>query len=126
MEHKEPTLRRTIAESVENVLERGAIAALVTLIQAAQSVGVKLLVEESGAVAGSLGSHDLDNEIIRFAKLFLDSRDEAHMFSVGEFAPQLSGWAETRVLIERIEPEPRIVICGAGHVGASLARLANL
>jgi xanthine dehydrogenase accessory factor len=29
------------------------------------------------------------------------------------------------VLFERIENEPRIVVCGAGHVGASLARLAQ-
>lgn len=125
MKHKEPPPSRTIAESVENVLERGAIATLVTLIQAPDHVGAKLLFEESGAVVGSLGNQDLDSEIVGFARRFLNSRDEAHMFSVGEFAPQLSAWAEARVLFERIEPEPRIVICGAGHVGASLAHLAN-
>jgi xanthine dehydrogenase accessory factor len=34
--------------------------------------------------------------------------------------------AGARVMFERIEPEPRLVICGAGHVGAALARLAHL
>ena len=29
-------------------------------------------------------------------------------------------------MFERIEAEPRLVICGAGHVGAHLARLARL
>jgi xanthine dehydrogenase accessory factor len=29
------------------------------------------------------------------------------------------------VLFERVEPEPHVVVCGAGHVGASLARLAR-
>jgi xanthine dehydrogenase accessory factor len=31
---------------------------------------------------------------------------------------------ETNLLFERLQPAPRLVICGAGHVGASLARLA--
>ena len=29
-------------------------------------------------------------------------------------------------MFERLQPEPRLVICGAGHVGAALARLASL
>ena len=29
------------------------------------------------------------------------------------------------MLFERVEPEPRVVVCGAGHVGAALARLAH-
>jgi xanthine dehydrogenase accessory factor len=44
---------------------------------------------------------------------------------VEEFAPQLAEWRGARVLFERIENEPRIVVCGAGHVGAALARLAH-
>jgi xanthine dehydrogenase accessory factor len=34
-------------------------------------------------------------------------------------------WHGARVLFERVEREPRVVVCGAGHVGASLARLAE-
>jgi xanthine dehydrogenase accessory factor len=34
-------------------------------------------------------------------------------------------WQGARLLFERIQPELRLVICGAGHVGASLARLAS-
>ena len=43
-----------------------------------------------------------------------------------EFAPELTEWSEAQILFERIQPEPRLVICGAGHVGASLAKLASL
>jgi xanthine dehydrogenase accessory factor len=63
--------------------------------------------------------------VIDFAEVFLESRDDAHVFQVKEFAPQLSQLLEARVLFERIQPEPRIVICGAGHVGAVLAKLAS-
>jgi xanthine dehydrogenase accessory factor len=31
---------------------------------------------------------------------------------------------QTSLLFERLQPAPRLVVCGAGHVGASLARLA--
>lgn len=34
-------------------------------------------------------------------------------------------WRGARVLFERLEPEPHVVVCGAGHVGAALARLAH-
>ena len=33
---------------------------------------------------------------------------------------------DVKILWERIEAEPRLVIAGAGHVGASLARLAAI
>ena len=58
------------------------------------------------------------------AAAFLASRDETRMFNVSEFAPQLPDARETLLLFERLQPPPRLVVCGAGHVGASLAKLA--
>src|SRR2546423_14782721 len=46
------------------------------------------------------------------------------MFTVSEFATQFASAHETSLLFERLQTAPRLVICGAGHVGASLARLA--
>ncbi len=45
---------------------------------------------------------------------------------VAEFAPGLAGFQDVLILFERIEREPHLVIAGAGHVGASLARVAAL
>ena len=115
-----------IAKAIERVLNEGAIAVLVTLVAAPANVGAKLLVEETGAVTGSLGAEDLDRAVTRLAGRFLASTDEAHTFRVTEFASELTDWSEAQVLFERIEPEPHIVVCGAGHVGASLAQLASL
>src|ERR1700720_1538747 len=122
-QNKEPT--RLITEAIERVLDEGGIAALATLIEAPTGVGAKLLVQTSTQATGSLGDNELDRLVIDFAKTFLESRDDAHVFQVKEFASQLSRWSEARVLFERIQPEPRIVICGAGHVGAALAKLAG-
>jgi xanthine dehydrogenase accessory factor len=100
------------------------MASLTTLVFAAEGVGAKLLIEESGARTGSLGSAALDERVAQYASTFLDSRAEARTLKVEEFAPELEAWRGAQVLFERIEPEPRLIICGAGHVGAALARLA--
>ncbi|HEX3249823.1 MAG TPA: XdhC/CoxI family protein [Pyrinomonadaceae bacterium] len=101
---------------IEQVLERGDIAALVTRVTGRQNAGAKLLVHENGETAGSLGDAQLDSEAVAQAASFLASREETRLFDFSSF--------ETSLLFERLQPAPRLVICGAGHVGASLARLA--
>jgi xanthine dehydrogenase accessory factor len=115
-----------VARAAARVLEDGGLAALVTVVEGPRSVGAKLLVEESGASAGTTGDAALDAAVAAHAPLFLASRAEARTLRVEEFAPALEAWAGARLLFERVEPEPRVVVCGAGHVGASLARLARL
>ncbi len=116
---------RLIIESVERVLEEGLLAALVTLIEAPTGVGSKLLVESSAKRIGSLGDSRLDEVVAGHVAKFLESREEARTLDVKELAAELSQWQGARLLFERIQPELRLVICGAGHVGASLARLAS-
>jgi xanthine dehydrogenase accessory factor len=123
----------SVSEAVAETLEDGSIAALATLIDGGvienANIGAKLFVRQSGAsnaTTGSLGSDDLDWAVAGQAALFLKSRDDTRMFRVKDFAPTLTGWGEAQILFERIQTEPRVVICGAGHVGAALARLASL
>jgi xanthine dehydrogenase accessory factor len=106
----------SIIRVVERVLERGELAVLVTRVTGAQDIGAKLLVQENGTVTGSLGDAELDSVVIDQAKSFLASREETRLFNLSSF--------DTSVLFERLQPAPRLVVCGAGHVGASLAKLA--
>jgi xanthine dehydrogenase accessory factor len=115
-----------LLKAIEHVLDEGSIAALATLTSAPKNVGAKILVAESGPAVGSFGDAALDKAVAHRATKFLEARDEAHLFQVRDFAPELTKWAEASVLFERLQPEPRLVICGAGHVGAALARLASL
>lgn len=123
---------QSIASRVSEILQEGSLAALTTLIEAgtnAEQVGAKLLVEKSGAESfrtGTLGDTALDDAVTEHATRFLTSRADTVVSYVKEFAPLLSEWAEAQILFERIQQEPRLVICGAGHVGASLARLSAL
>lgn len=115
-----------LLNAIAHVLEEGSIAALAILTCAHKNVGTKILIVESGPAVGSLGDAALDTAVTNRALRFLQARDEAHLFQVRDFAPELAEWAEASVLFERLHPEPRLVICGAGHVGAALARLASL
>lgn len=121
---------QAIARAVAQVLERNSIAALVTLVEASTQVGAKLLVEETGQRTGSLGESFVDEAVAAYSKTFLDSRAEARTFKLAEIIgeqppPPLSSPLDARLMFERIEPEPRLVICGAGHVGAALAQTAR-
>ena len=109
---------------IEQVYERGETAVIVTKLAGPGSAGAKLLILEHGDSIGSLGDRELDSIVRSQAARFLASRDETRMFSVSEFAPEFEGARETLLLFERLQPPPRLVVCGAGHVGASLARLA--
>jgi xanthine dehydrogenase accessory factor len=117
-----------LARAITRLLDEGALGALMTVIEApagAARAGAKILFGEDNSRTGTTGASDLDEAAARFALAFLESRAEARAFKVEEFAPALEDWRGARVLFERIAPEPHVVVCGAGHVGAALARLAG-
>lgn len=116
------------SNAVQHVLESGARAVVATVVETVAGgpvVGAKLLVRDQGETVGSLGNAGLDNAVARHATAFLQTRDEARAIKLREFAPD-APLGDTKILFERIEAEPRLVIAGAGHVGASLARLGAL
>ena len=114
----------SISRMIEQLLERGEVAAIVTRVSGPDKIGSKLLVSEKGSFDGSLGDPHLDAIVVDRAARFLTSREDTRMFSVHELAPHYPSAREISLLFERLQPAPRLVVCGAGHVGASLARLA--
>ena len=115
---------KSITKLIEQLLERGEIALVVTKVSGPGHIGSKLLIQEDGAMVGSLGDPSLDSIVLGQAARFLSAREQTRMFSVSDFAPDFPSARETSLLFERLQPAPRLVVCGAGHVGASLARLA--
>ncbi len=116
--------RSSIVKTIEQLLDRGEVALVVTKVSGGGAIGAKLLVREGGVAFGSLGDPVLDSLVANHASRFLASRDETRMISASEFDPNFPAARETNLLFERLQPAQRLVICGAGHVGASLARLA--
>lgn len=123
---------KLIAETVSRVLLEGTRAVLVTIVNAPSGmncVGAKLLLDNAGGRVGSLGAADqsaFENAVAAQAARFLQTNEQTQVFQVIEFAPELSEWSQAKLLFERLQPEPRLIICGAGHVGAALARIASL
>jgi xanthine dehydrogenase accessory factor len=116
---------KAIRDAIAETLSGGSIAALITIIQSDQlQVGAKIFVSAAGETIGELGDFEVNRALVAAASEFLASRAEARMSSIREIAPGLVDLADSQLMFERIEAEPQLVIAGAGHVGASLARLA--
>jgi xanthine dehydrogenase accessory factor len=117
---------KSVSKTIERTLNEGRVCVLVTLIEGDANVGAKLVQDAAGEWTGTLGNEALDVAVTRQCVAFLASREDTRTLHVKEFAPELVAFADERLLFERIQPERRLVICGAGHVGASLARLASM
>lgn len=123
----DPSLSQ-IQRAVARILNDGGVAALATIVVVPDNpnlVGIKLLIESNETYTGTTRDPVFDRLLADHARLFLSSRTEARTVRADEFASELPAWAGARILLERVEPEPHVVVCGAGHVGASLARLAT-
>jgi xanthine dehydrogenase accessory factor len=114
-----------VMKLIPELLEEGTMAVVVTAIDAAQFVGAKLLLDEHGHSTGTLGSEELDGFVIEQAAKFLQTREDVRAFRGKELSVETE-FAEMLLLFERIQAESRLVICGAGHVGAALATFASL
>jgi xanthine dehydrogenase accessory factor len=114
----------TITQLIAQLLDRGAIGVVVTVVRG-PGTGSKLLIDERKTATGSVGNAELGVLVARQADAFLASHYETRMFAVSNFAPEFPSAGETLLLFERLQPPPRLVVCGAGHVGAALAKLGS-
>ena len=114
-----------IMRVIPELLDAGTMAVIVTVIQHPQLVGAKLLLDDRGTSLGTLGSADLNRITLEHARRFLESRENIRTYSGKELSVPAE-FTDSLFLFERIQAEGQLVICGAGHVGASLALFANL
>lgn len=121
-ENSEQPSSLTVTKKIAELLERGAVAVVVTVTRGGNT-GAKLLLDEAGNALGSLGDKQLDSLTLREATQFFDAREETRLVAVKDFATDFPSAGEIFLLFERLQPSPRLVVCGAGHVGAALAKL---
>jgi xanthine dehydrogenase accessory factor len=115
----------TVTKKIAELLEHGDVAVVVTVTRG-PSTGAKLLLDGAGNAFGSLGSPELDSLALRQAEQFFSAREETRLVAVKDLAADFPSAGEGFLLFERLQPSPRLVVCGAGHVGAALARLGAL
>jgi xanthine dehydrogenase accessory factor len=116
---------QAVLKSIPQLLDAGTMTVLVTLLESREWVGAKLLVDEQGQSIGTLGNDSLDAFAREHASNFLKTRDDIRAVRGEDLASQTE-FDKTLFLFERIQAEARLVICGAGHVGAALAMFAAI
>ena len=116
---------QNLMKVISRLLEDGGTAVVITVMSGTEAIGSKLLVQESGETFGSLGDQHLDTAATGNALTFLQSRDDTRTISFSELDPNFASDKQILLLYERLQPSPRLVVCGAGHVGASLAKLGR-
>jgi xanthine dehydrogenase accessory factor len=115
----------TVTKKIAELLEHGDVAVVVTVTRG-PNTGAKLLVDQTGNAFGSLGSQGLDSLALPQAEKFFNAREETRLSAVKDLAADFPFAGELSLLFERLQPSPRLVVCGAGHVGAALAKLGAL
>jgi xanthine dehydrogenase accessory factor len=113
------TLRRVLAE------RRLADLATVIGVEPAGSLelGSKLLIEPDGAVMGSLGESELDRLAIADAGgVLADRKSRVRVYDL----EQGEGNLQVRVFHELLEPQPQLLVVGAGHIAVPLAHFGKV
>ncbi|MGB7220569.1 MAG: XdhC/CoxI family protein [Vicinamibacterales bacterium] len=126
-------MNREVFAAVNDALERGEPAALVTIVSTRgstpQRIGAKMLVFADGRSVGTIGGGCYENDASGKARLAIAERKPqlVHYELDDDFAQEtgLACGGQMDVYIEPIEPSPELYIIGAGHVGFCLARLAH-
>jgi xanthine dehydrogenase accessory factor len=99
---------------------------LATVVRASREAGGpelarKLLVDEDQRVTGSLGDTDLDQRVVADALRAMDER-KSHVASYDG----ASAADAVEVFLEVVEPQPTLLVIGAGHIAVPIARMGKM
>jgi xanthine dehydrogenase accessory factor len=87
------------------------------------SIGSKLVIERDGETWGTLGDAQLDQAVVADAAAALANRkSEITTYAVAGPAGEI----EVDVFHEILEPQPELLIIGAGHIAVPLARYGKM
>ncbi len=103
---------------VSELLAQGKAFCLATVVASGGTdlpIGNKAIVLPDGATEGAFGSARLDRVVRDLARKALAER-QSDTVTVGDGG---------RVYLDILSPDPKLLICGAGHISISLARFAR-
>jgi xanthine dehydrogenase accessory factor len=121
-------------EEILRIQRAGEQAALVTVIEALgstpQGLGAKMLVYPDGHTLGTIGGGCMEAEVLDQARRAIEARQPSKL-KVRLAPDPVSGrdaicGGVVELFIEPIRCRPRVVILGAGHIGAALAPLVRI
>ncbi|HYM25033.1 MAG TPA: XdhC/CoxI family protein [Vicinamibacterales bacterium] len=126
-------MNREVFAAVNDALEKGEPAALVTIVSTTgstpQRIGAKMLVYADGRTVGTIGGGCYENDAFGKAREAIQTRKPlvVHYELDDDFAQEtgLVCGGQMDVYIEPLEPSAELYVIGAGHVGFNLARGAH-
>jgi xanthine dehydrogenase accessory factor len=127
-----PLMSLEFYDEVARRLRAGRRLALATVVarrgSAPRAAGARMIVDATGGIAFSIGGGAFEALVIQDAQEALvrgEGFEKEYRFTEGgEHATGMVCGGSVRVLVEIVEPPARLLIFGAGHVGAALARIA--
>src|SRR5574339_966268 len=126
-------MSQEVFEALTHALERGEDAALVTIVSAngstPQRVGAKMLVFPDGRTVGTIGGGCYENDAFWKAREAIKARRPLNVkYELNDDFAQETGLGcggQMEGFIEAVEASPDVYVCGAGHVGYFVAKLAH-
>lgn len=114
-----------VTDALMQALEERRFADLATVVGGPEAgpplIGSKLLIERGGSAKGTLGVESLDRAVVEDARRVMNERKSQ---VIGYQLPGSD--AEIEVFHEVLEPQPQLLILGAGHIAVPLATFAHM
>jgi xanthine dehydrogenase accessory factor len=117
-------LNRRLIEAAEG----GASVVLTSVLESGPAnlePGARMLVERDGSRLGALGDPAIDDLVARYAADAFDRHATETVYVTGDGLSTRTAQGATSIYIEVVESKPVFLIVGAGHIGRSLAKLAD-
>ncbi|MBP1603523.1 MAG: pucA [Acidobacteria bacterium] len=125
-------MHEAVFKAALRALERGEEAALVTIVSTQgstpQRVGARMLVFADGRIIGTIGGGCYENDAAGKARESIRTRKAGiARYDLSDALAEENGLicgGRMDVFIEPLDPLPRLLVVGAGHVSQHVARMA--
>ena len=128
-------MTREVLETIGKLASEGKTFAVATIINHTGSVPrrvAKMIIQPDGTTVGTIGGGCVETEVVAQAlKLLREGEKGVHVNSYNLIEEEFDGvgmncGGKIDVAVEIIEPTPKLVIIGSGHLAQALSRIGGM
>ena len=126
---------RAVFETINKLVSEGKTFAVATIISHTGSVPrriAKMIIQQDGTTVGTIGGGCVETEVVAQAlKLLKEGEKGVHVNSYKLIEEEFDGvgmncGGKIDVALEIIEPTPKLLIIGSGHLAHALSRIGKM